>query len=229
VRMQRSYSYGYPLSTLSNHVSSSPNHQTLRETSIDTRFNVAMFGVLGYELLFSEISRFEAQRAKNLIEVYKEFRETFQFGEFIELESNFNSLKWQVSNHDKSQIVLLHFNLLQVVLPMEGVLRVVGADENAVYKVDVVTLPHELSEFGGLVNQVTPFHVNPNGLLATVVGHFVKMPGEIDEYIVNGSMINNGAVKLTPEWTGSGFSDKVRALRDFGSRIYLIRKMDETH
>ena len=37
------------------HVSASPNHQTLRRTDLESRFNVAAFGVLGYEMDLSGI------------------------------------------------------------------------------------------------------------------------------------------------------------------------------
>ena len=47
--MQTGYSYGYPMSTMGAHVSAGPNHQTLRNTPIETRFNVAIFGIFGYE------------------------------------------------------------------------------------------------------------------------------------------------------------------------------------
>ena len=36
--IQNSYSYGYPLSVFTAHVSSCPNHQTLRITPLETRF-----------------------------------------------------------------------------------------------------------------------------------------------------------------------------------------------
>lgn len=38
-KMKTNYSYGYPMSTIGVHVSSCPNHQTLRNTLIETRFN----------------------------------------------------------------------------------------------------------------------------------------------------------------------------------------------
>ena len=41
VNGQTGYSYGYPLSTVSAHVSACPNHQTLRVTPLSTRFAVA--------------------------------------------------------------------------------------------------------------------------------------------------------------------------------------------
>ena len=47
--IQQGTSYGYPLSTMGAHLSDVPNHQTLRDTSLETRFNIAAFGVFGYE------------------------------------------------------------------------------------------------------------------------------------------------------------------------------------
>jgi alpha-galactosidase len=47
--IQTGYSYGYPMTVVGAHVSGCPNHQTLRNTPIETRFEVAAFGLLGYE------------------------------------------------------------------------------------------------------------------------------------------------------------------------------------
>ena len=55
--IQNGYSYGYPMSTVTAHVSDCPNHQTLRRTPIETRFNVASFGVLGYECNLNDMSK----------------------------------------------------------------------------------------------------------------------------------------------------------------------------
>nr|MDA3849683.1 alpha-galactosidase [Spirochaetaceae bacterium] len=48
--IQRGTSLFAPPSTMGAHVSSVPNHQLLRQTTLETRFNTAAFGVLGYEL-----------------------------------------------------------------------------------------------------------------------------------------------------------------------------------
>ena len=45
-QIQYNYSYGYPLSCISAHVSASPNHQTLRNMPLESRFAVAAFGLL---------------------------------------------------------------------------------------------------------------------------------------------------------------------------------------
>lgn len=55
--IQNGYSYGYPLSVISSHVSGCPNHQTLRTTPLETRFNVASFGICGYECNLSDMKK----------------------------------------------------------------------------------------------------------------------------------------------------------------------------
>jgi hypothetical protein len=44
--IQTGYSYGYPMSVVSAHVSSCPNHQTLRMTPLETRFQVTAIGMI---------------------------------------------------------------------------------------------------------------------------------------------------------------------------------------
>lgn len=226
--IQRGYLYGYPLSTISNHVSCSPNHQTLREISIDTRYNVASFGVLGYELQFSELNKFEKERCRKLIEIYKNYREIFQFGEFFELESSNGHIRWQVNNSDKSKCVIGEFATLQTITPKESVLFAHKLDEKKTYKVDNVTVPHNIHEFGGLVNMILPVHLNPRGKIVDFASRFITMPSEKDNYDVAGSVLNNKGILLTPEWSASGLNECVRVLRDFGSRLYtIVEKKDE--
>ena len=55
----------YPPSSMSAHVSASPNHQTGRVTSLNTRGVVAMGGSFGYELDISKLS--DAEKAKSPI------------------------------------------------------------------------------------------------------------------------------------------------------------------
>ena len=223
--IQRGYLYGYPLSTLSNHVSAEINHQTLRKSSIDSRFNTACFGVLGYELLFSELNKFDKNRVLKLIEIYKQNRDIFQFGEFFELESNNGHIKWQVLSKDRSKSVVGEFAGKQSITPSESVLSTKGLKEDVMYSVDNVEVPHNIKEYGGLVNIILPFHVNPNGKLVDIASRHITIPSEQDHYKVYGSVLNNKGVILTPEWSASG--QDVRLLRDFGSRLYLIKEIKD--
>ena len=220
-RIQYNYSYGYPLSTISNHVSSTPNQQTLRETSINTRFSVAMFGVLGYELLFSELNAFDKNRASVLIETYKKRREIFQFGEFRALESNDNSIRWMVLSKDRKHAVVSVNYILQEINPKETFITVPHLAEGR-YIVKSLGIEHDIREFGNSINSMTPFYVNPKGGLVAFLAKFIKMPADIDIYETDNVALDSNGIKLNPQWCASGINENVRVMRDFSSRFYVI-------
>ena len=226
LRIQYNYSYGYPLSTLSNHISSTPNQQTLREISINTRFTVAMFGVIGYELLFSEVDKFDKDRSQVLIGTYKKRRDIFQFGEFRALDSNDHSLRWQVLSKDKKHAVVAVNYIHQEINPQETYLSVKGLAPGK-YLVKGLGIEHDIREFGNLVNLISPFYVNPKGGLVKLLSHFVKMPADIDQYVVDSSVLDSNGIKLNPQWSASGINEKVRVMRDFSSRFYLFDYVEE--
>jgi alpha-galactosidase len=82
-QIQNGYSYGYPQSVIGAHVSSCPNHQTLRVTPLETRFAVASFGVLGYECNLADMKKEDLEAIKVQIEIYKNWRSVLQFGTWI--------------------------------------------------------------------------------------------------------------------------------------------------
>ncbi len=94
--IQSGLSYLYPQSTVGAHVSAAPHQQTLRDTPLSTRFNVAAFGVLGYELELKYMTHAELKELRGQIEFYKAHRKTFQFGRFYRFdERKDNKVHWQ--------------------------------------------------------------------------------------------------------------------------------------
>ena len=91
--IQNGISYLYPQSTVGAHVSAAPHAQTLRNTPLNTRGNVAFFGCLGYELDLRTLLPVEIKEIQGQIAFYKRYREVFQFGTFRRTE-----LGWQVSD-----------------------------------------------------------------------------------------------------------------------------------
>ena len=169
------------------------------------------------------LDKLEKKRCLALIEVYKKYRDIFQFGDLYELNSfSDNFKKWQVLSKDKSRSVVGHFNVLQKTNAPEAILDAKGLLIDKQYNVAFVPIEHNIHEFGGLVNMLTPFHMNPNGWLVNVLSKHMTLPGEKDEYLVYGSVLNNRGLILNPEWSASGMNEGVRILEDFGSRLYLI-------
>lgn len=103
---------GYPLSSFSNHVSASPNHQVLRHTSLAFRQDVAMFGPLGYELDLLALTENEKQQVKERIRFYKKHRQLLTHGDFIQLLPNDpsdNEVCWGVFNSDKTEAIIGYY------------------------------------------------------------------------------------------------------------------------
>lgn len=97
MKIQNSYSYGYPQLVYTNHVSICPNHQTHKSVSMENRFKVASAGNLGYELDLTKLTSEEFEDIKEQISFYKKNRKLFQFGKFERTEKG-----WRISDHEKS-------------------------------------------------------------------------------------------------------------------------------
>lgn len=220
---------GYPQSTIGAHVSAVPSQCVLRSTPIDTRFNVASFGDLGYELNLNELSSVDLKAIKAQVKFYKENRKLLQFGilyQFSFMEVN-NHSEWLVFSRDKKKAIYGYFNGLQMINPETTTIRLKDFDENSFYTFEVRKQEHNLKQFGGMINYVSPVHINPSGLLMYEIMNHKTIPAEKTKYIVSGDAINNGAIKLPQEWSGTGIKDDTRILLDFGSRLYLIKEISK--
>lgn len=137
MKIQHGTSYGYSLSMMSAHVSASPNEQSGRRTSLDTRAAVAYFGVFGYELDVTALEAAEAEKVKKQIDFYKKYREVFQYGNFYRIRSPFEDdvVDWQVVSSDKSTAILLHTSLISHLNPGYSVVKFCGLDEDKRYTI----------------------------------------------------------------------------------------------
>ena len=81
--------YAYPQNTMGAHVSVCPNHQTGNSVLLEDRFQVAAFGVLGYELDLTLLSEAEMSAIAQQVSFYKEHRALLQNGRYCRLDSAF--------------------------------------------------------------------------------------------------------------------------------------------
>ncbi|MFA5762400.1 MAG: alpha-galactosidase [Bacilli bacterium] len=229
IHIQSGYSLAYPLSSIGAHVSASPSHQLLRNTPIDTRFNIAAFGVLGYELDLSHLDAVEIRAVKAQISFYKKHRQLLQFGTFYQMQlmEEKDAAVWMVLSDDRKEGIIGYYNGLQKPNPKTTILQGIDFLEDETYAMNVRPQDHNIKKFGGLINMVLPVRVNENGFLVNQVAHHKVMPGEKESYQVSGGMINHGAIKLNPEWAGVGYDERVRVLGDFGSRLYYFQVIEK--
>lgn len=238
--IQNGYSYGYPLNCVSAHVSACPNHQTLRVTPLETRFNVACFGSFGYECNLADMKKEDLVAIKAQIGLYKEWREVLQKGTFYRgrgfqgenstLENgDGNVLTWICVSEDKKKAVGLLMQKLAVPNARFGYFKAKGLDEEKRYHFYNRQLKINVKEFGDLVNTVAPIHIKQDSLLHHVVAKFVKMDGETEDLYAYGDTLMYAGVHLKQAFAGTGYNDKVRHYQDFGSRIYFMEAEGENY
>ena len=167
----------------------------------------------------------ESKEVKSQIEFYKQHRKLISSGTFYQLKDikKDGVAMWLVVSKDQNEAILGYYNSLQKMNPSIDILKLIGLDPNKFYEIKVRHKEHNLHTFGGLINQVLPIKLNDRGFIINTVSKFKTMPGEKEEYVLSGSALMNGALKLNQQWMGTGFNDKVRALGDFGSRVYYIK------
>jgi len=234
LKIQSGTALGYPLSAMTCHVAASPSHQALRKIPLGTRFNVAMFGNLGYELDIRQLDEVDEAEVRAQIAFYKKHRRLLQYGRFYQLKKfeDDRYVSWMVVNDDHSEALIGYFNGLQSLLPSVDTLLGYGFDEQTTYEVKVLPQGHRIKLFGGLINQVSPIRLRENGVIVNwldrhkTIEELMKAK-QTEHYIVSGAALNNGAVKLLPQWAGNGYNENVRVLADFGSQIYHVVRLEQ--
>ena len=224
VKGQTGYSYGYPMSTVGAHVSACPNHQTLRMTPLATRFDVAAFGVLGYECNLCDMSAEEKKQIRAQISLYKEWRETLQFGDFYRGRSD-NIYEWTCVSEDGSKAVGMLLRVLAEPNTAFTQFTPRGLTPEAKYRFYNIERKVRIKPFGDLVNMLSPVHIKYDSIVHNIVDKFVKMPGEVEDYTASGSVLMKG-VKLKAAFAGTGYDENTRFFSDFASRMYFMEKVD---
>jgi alpha-galactosidase len=227
--IQEGTSYAYPLSTMGAHVSSSPNHQTLRRTDLESRFNVAAFGVLGYELDVTSLNRQQKEAIKAQIAFYKAHRSILQYGTFTRIKlanSTSNQVVWAVASKDRSELLVLFAQKLNQANPGGDILRVHAVDLNATYEVFPRQQKIDIKVFGDLLNMVSPVHITEGGIAQETISKALSLDSEVEHYRLSGEQIAFGGIKLNQQFGGTGYDSMTRVLGDFGSRIYLFKRID---
>ena len=129
LRIHYGTSFGYPMSSVSAHVSVCPNHQNGRVTPFKTRGICAMQGSFGYELDLSKLSEEDKAEARRQITVYNENWELFQSGSYYRLNSpmeNHYYTAWSYVSKDQRKASLsviytdLHGNPKPVRVKLKG-------------------------------------------------------------------------------------------------------------
>lgn len=244
--IQNNYSYGYPMSVVSAHVSACPNHQTLRNTPLETRFHVAAFGIFGYECNFSDMKKEDLTQIKAQIALYRQWRDVLQWGSFYRgrsfqipgyagsaagagscLENGAgNTMEWTCVAPDQKRAVGFLMQKLAVPNTAYQYYRPKGLLPETKYHFYNRDLKYNIKDFGDLVNMVSPVHIKKDSLLHNTIARFIKMEGETEDLHAYGDTLMYAGVHLKQAFAGTGYNDQVRFYPDFASRIYFMEAED---
>lgn len=139
LNIQYGTSLAYPIYSMGSHVSAIPNHQTLRNTTIEVRANVAYFGTFGYELNPLELSEEERDIVKEQIRFYKNYRKLVRDGDFYRLKSPFegNEVAWMIVSKDKKEALVGWYKILVASNPnKQQVIKLAGLNASFKYRVN---------------------------------------------------------------------------------------------
>jgi len=220
--IQDGYSYGYPQVTVGSHVSAVPNHQTLDITPLETRFEVAARGCLGYELNLNELSDSEIKNISEQVQFYKKWRKALQFGDYYRLGTD----RCMIVSKEKDMAAA--FVLERKSRPNHDFLqiRTQGLDEDMLYHMTNRVVPLNVKDFGSLINTMAPVHVKQDGILHNIVNKFVQMSGESEDLTASGAAFNGCGVRLKNGYAGTGYDGNTRIMRPGDSRMYLFEKVN---
>ena len=154
LRIHYGTSFGYPMSSVSAHVSVCPNHQNGRVTPFKTRGICAMQGSFGYELDLSKLSEEDKEEARRQITVYNENWELFQSGSYYRLNSpmeNHDYTAWSYVSKDqrKASLSVIYTDLHGNPKPVRVKLK--GLKKDASYDVDGTVYTGTALMRGGLL------------------------------------------------------------------------------
>ena len=216
MKIQTNYSYGYPLSVLGCHVSSVPNHQTMRETPVSTRYEVASFGALGYELDPCKLSEDDLLDIKEQIMHYKEMRDWAISADLYRLKSgNKGYYSLMLVDETKTNAAVMTFQeIYRSGCPMY-VLRSRGLNPDKTY--------HILSR--PCVLNVKPM----SGRFVTIDSSakpYFRHKRETEDYILPGSFLNNSGIRLKSDFNGHNLDEDTRYYPDYATRFYNITSID---
>ena len=135
LKIQYSTSMGYPVSSMTAHVTAVPNHQNGRVTPLGTRAATAYCGIFGYELDITKMKDDELLEIADQIRLSKELRHLVLTGDFYRLISPYdtNYCAWEMTAKDSSEAFLFACRILSVANSSDLMIKLKGLDENSDY------------------------------------------------------------------------------------------------
>ena len=201
--IQASLSLGYPVSMFSNHVTLRRSNVMHRYGSLDSRYDVAFFGLLGYELDLDKLTPQEYQTIQDQIQTYKKYRHLILEGDFYLVEDFYTSNDATFEITDGKEAIAS--KLIKLINPtlVERRLSLKGLKDDTLYtyhdRQERLTEPGKENE--------APF-------------------SEIDEGDAYGVTFASLGIPLAKQWNADSATGKEAYLSDFSGRLYFVQQKE---
>ena len=172
LKIQYATSICYPVSSISAHVTASPNHQNGRITSLKTRADVAYTGIFGYELDITQIPKEELSQIKEQIKFYKNIRTLIRTADFYRLQSPYetNYCTWEAVAPNKSEAFIMSCKIETVLDKENNFIKFHGLDPSSRY---IDTITNKIYYGDELLNRGLVFEYECKDF-TTIIMHLVK-------------------------------------------------------
>ncbi|HHU08795.1 MAG TPA: alpha-galactosidase [Intrasporangiaceae bacterium] len=227
IDIQLGLSHLYPQSTMGAHVSAAPHFQTLRQTPLSTRFNVAALGILGYELDPRDLDPAERREVARQIRFYKEHRRTLQFGRFLRHDPGARPEQHDVTIVAPDQRHAVHAHLQTRVHAAQPGDRIPlrGLDPELTYRVRTRAQTLDIRAFGHLLGYLLPKRIKPTGMLVRTAAKVYRRPDAGDDYTATGATLLAGT-SIEDQFVGQEPTARTRLHGDHGSTLTTITAVD---
>lgn len=240
VGIQGGTSFFAPTSTMGAHVSASPNHQTLRQSSLESRFNTAAFGLLGYELDLTKLSPMEKKVVSRQIAFYKQQRRLFQFGRLhrildaegiasnpSESQRRRGVTVWLLESEDRQSYALGYFQRNAMPNPPAEwiALPMIAQTGEGTFRIEGRTQYRNIRDFGELINRALPVDIHVGGAVHGIIAD--RYLYEEERYLVEelpAELLAYPGFHPPQQFYATGEHPDIAIMGDVSSRIYLISK-----
>lgn len=171
--IQEGTSYGYPISVMLNHISTSPSHQTKRTSQFSTRLNTAMIGRFGAQYDVTKTSPEDNVLIIEGIKKYREYKEFLIGASFYRIARSDNLHIWQVMASDGNKgLVLFMLKRYYSVSELKNI-KLVALDAKRKYRIkssiiDIVASGKTLMDNGIILpDNYQGVNTNENALTMT--------------------------------------------------------------
>jgi alpha-galactosidase len=206
-------------------VSAATNHQLLRRTGLENRFDAAAFGLLGYELDLGTLTPAERTLVDRQVAWYKELRPCLQFGTFYRIEGvGPGSVACVTVAPDRTRAVAGWFGGPAQPNTLPGVLVLRGLDPEAVYRVEARPSSTDIRPFGDLIRRALPVPLRVNGIAYTLVADRYLMPLEAPSFRARGDLLMSAGLPLTRPFHGTGAAEGILLAGDWATQVFVLTR-----